>query len=449
MEGKVSVSEKVSYAVANLGNIPIQTLISSYLLIFYTNVVGLNPAACATLFLIARVLDGINDPFIGYCIDHLPTGKMGHFRPALIAGTILCSLNFLLLWFGPLMAPAGKLAVAYVSYILIGVLFPIMDISLNSLLPVMTDDMEERNNLSTIKGIAYMGGMVLVNIAAPIILGDTSNQAGYVYLILIATAMIFVCSIVGALGVRERIKFKPGASKYGVKEFIKILSQRPVWTTFLCTLMFTVGMYMVNTANTYFYTYVIGNLTLLSVATLVQFAAMLIAMLLGGKLIGRYGKKNLYAIGLLMFGVLPVIRLLNVTNIPLLMAATFLCGLGAGLCTPLSYGIQADNTDYVEIRLGYRAEAAVASLSSFVTKCAMGVGGAVPGYLFAATGFDSDLAVQPDSALTAINLCVIVLPAVLCLIGGLVFGFCYPLTKEKLIEQSARINELRAAENVQ
>lgn len=124
-QDKVTLKEKISYVFVNLGNIPITTLISSYLLIFYTTVCGMNPAACATLFLIARILDGLNDPLVGFIIDHLPNTKYGHFRPSLIIGTILCSLNYLLLWFGPMMASAGKLAIAYVSYLLIGVLFPI------------------------------------------------------------------------------------------------------------------------------------------------------------------------------------------------------------------------------------------------------------------------------------------------------------------------------------
>ena len=94
----------------------------------------------------------INDPLVGFIIDHLPTRKMGHFRPTLILGTILCSVNFLLLWFGPMLSTSGKLAIAYVSYILLGVLFPVMDISLNSLLPVMTEDMNYRN--TSIVGLA-------------------------------------------------------------------------------------------------------------------------------------------------------------------------------------------------------------------------------------------------------------------------------------------------------
>ena len=185
MSDKVTLKEKVSYALVNLGNIPIQTILGSYLLIFYTNVVGLSPAACATLFLIARIMDGLNDPFVGFAIDHMPTTKHGHFRPTLIIGTVLCSINFLLLWFGPLMATSGKLVIAYITYLLIGVLFPVMDISLNSMLPVMTTDMGERNTLSSLKGFVYMLGMFGLNMIAPIIIGNTSEKEGYIRLILI------------------------------------------------------------------------------------------------------------------------------------------------------------------------------------------------------------------------------------------------------------------------
>lgn len=70
-QDKIKMREKLSFAMANFGNIPVMTLINGYLLIFYTNICGLSPAACATLFLIARFLDAINDPLVGFMIDHL------------------------------------------------------------------------------------------------------------------------------------------------------------------------------------------------------------------------------------------------------------------------------------------------------------------------------------------------------------------------------------------
>ena len=111
-------------------------------------------------------MDGLNDPIVGFLIDHRKTTKMGHFRPTLIMGAILCGLNFMLLWMGPYIATGRKLFIAYVSYLLIGIIFPIMDISLNSMLPVMTADASERNTLSSIKGITLLLGVFGINIIA-------------------------------------------------------------------------------------------------------------------------------------------------------------------------------------------------------------------------------------------------------------------------------------------
>lgn len=442
-QDKIKMREKLSFAMANFGNIPIMTLINGYLLIFYTNICGLSPAACATLFLIARFLDAINDPLVGFIIDHLPTRKMGHFRPTLILGTILCSVNFLLLWFGPMLSTSGKLAIAYVSYILLGVLFPVMDISLNSLLPVMTEDMKERNSLSTIKGLAYVIGALVIGVAAPLILGDTSNKQGYINLVLIMTAVIFFFSIIGTMGVKERVKPQMENS-YSVKELFKILSQKPVYITFLAVLLYSIESNIVNAANTYFYTYIFEDLTLASIITLITCVAVFPATMVIGNLIGRFGKKKMYAIGLALAGLAPIIRLLDVRSIPLLIVSVLIAGIGAGFAAPLNYGIQADNTDYIEVSMGIRAEGAVASLSSFVSKCAMGIGGAIPGYLLQLAGFDSKAAVQNDDVINVIVLCVLILPAIVNVVAIVIFSKGYPITKEKLNEQTYLLREKRS-----
>lgn len=442
-QDKIKMREKLSFAMANFGNIPIMTLINGYLLIFYTNICGLSPAACATLFLIARFLDAINDPLVGFIIDHLPTRKMGHFRPTLILGTILCSVNFLLLWFGPMLSTSGKLAIAYVSYILLGVLFPVMDISLNSLLPVMTEDMKERNSLSTIKGLAYVIGALVIGVAAPLILGDTSNKQGYINLVLIMTAVIFFFSIIGTMGVKERVKPQMENS-YSVKELFKILSQKPVYITFLAVLLYSIGSNIVNAANTYFYTYIFEDLTLASIITLITCVAVFPATMVIGNLIGRFGKKKMYAIGLALAGLAPIIRLLDVRSIPLLIVSVLIAGIGAGFAAPLNYGIQADNTDYIEVSMGIRAEGAVASLSSFVSKCAMGIGGAIPGYLLQLAGFDSKAAVQNDDVINVIVLCVLILPAIVNVVAIVIFSKGYPITKEKLNEQTYLLRKKRS-----
>lgn len=431
MNQKITIREKASYALINLGNIPVTLVVSSFLLIYYTTVIGLDPAACATLFLIARIIDAINDPFVGFFIDRIPNSRLGHFRMTLIVGAILCGLNYLLLWFGPLMFPVGKLAIAYISYLLLGILFPVMDISLNSLLPVMTEDPKERNSLSTIKGLFYALGGLIIGVSAPLIIGNTTKKEGYIRLVLIITAIIIVCSVLGTLGVKERLTAKP-EQKYGLKDLFLILRQRPVASFFAVTLLFGIGNYIFITSNTYFYVYILNNFKLYSIASLLSLVGMIPGITLSGILADKFGKKIVFSIGLLCFGILPMIRLISITNIPLVFSGTLLMNFGMGLLTPHMFSIIADNTDYVEIHTGYRAEAAVASLSSFVSKFSMGIGGAIPGYLLAAAGFVESAQEQPQTVYTAILLCVIILPAIFSAIGSFIMLVIYPINRQKL-----------------
>ena len=204
---KVGVGEKISYFLANIGNIPLMTLLSTFFLIFYTDVVGLNAGALATLFLISKVVDGISDPLMGFLLDKFPVTKMGKFRPMLMLGTVICVINYILLWFGAVWSPVGKYAIVYITYILLGWTFDIMDISLNSLLPVMTTDNKERNQLSLIKAIGYTIGGMGLSVVGPIIVASGTLESYYV-LIFGAMAVTLVCSIVGALGVKERVAFE-------------------------------------------------------------------------------------------------------------------------------------------------------------------------------------------------------------------------------------------------
>ena len=449
MNENITVREKAAFACANIGNIPIQLILSGYLMIFYTNIVGLNPAAVATLYLIARIADALNDPFVGYFIDHRKIGKMGRFRPTLAVGAILTAINFVLLFFGPYWAPAGKLAIAYVTYLLIGVLFPVMDISLNSLIPVMTTDVKQRNSFSTIKGFVYSVAQTIIGVVVPLILVDVNEIGGYYKLIFGAAAIVIVFSVIGALGVKERIVVRgdePDVVRYGIKDILVILTRKPVFTMFLAQLVYTIGVMFISSVNTYYFIYVLGDLKLMSIASLVQTGAVLIGTVCSGKMIDLFGKKKSFVTAMFFVGILPTVRIFAPTNIVFVMVVTAIMGFGMGLQSPLSYGMAADNVDSVELELGYRAEGAVASLTSLMAKIALGVAGAIPGYVLAAVGFDAAVSIQTASVTNGLIYITCFVPAIFAATGMVIIGGFYPLTKEKLAEQNEKIAALRAKE---
>ena len=431
---KVTGMEKVAYVMANLGNIPLMVLLSSFLLIFYTDVIGLNAAAVATLFLISKVVDGLSDPIMGFVLDHMPKGKLGQFRTTLLWGSIICGINYILLWFGPAWAPAGKLAIVYITYLLLGITFDVMDISLNSLLPVMTDDLKERNTLSALKGAFYMIGIVAISVAAPIIVAD-GTLGSYYKLIFGAVIFVIVFSVIGALGIRERIsKPEDPDAQYGIKDLFKILSHRPVFTYFIANFVAMTGMMLGNGAGTFFYTYVLGDLTIMAGVSMLMFVGLLPMAVLSGYFTNKLGKKNFWIIGTIITILAAVIRLIDVRSIPILMISSVIGGIASGATMPLGYGIQADNTNYVEHVSGKRVEAAVASLSSFISKCAQGLGGAIPGYLLAATGYVAGASNQPSSVTNGIISCVIIIPIIFSVIAITVMKWGYNLDKEKVEE---------------
>ena len=441
---RIRGGEKLSYFLANVGNIPLMTLTSSYLLIFYTNVVGLDPAAVATLFLVSRILDGINDPIIGFLMDRMPRTRMGKFRPMLIIGSLICCLNYALLWFGPVWAPAGKLVIAYVTYLLLGITFDLMDIPLNSMLPVMTADNKQRNGLSTVKGVGYIVGTILVSVLAPKILGDTSNLQGYIVLIMGTVVLVGMFSIIGALGVKERVE-PVTEKKYTIKEELKILMEKPVLITFLAILLYSIGTTIVNSSNTYFFTYIIPDLEKLSTVTLLTSLGTIPGILLAGPIISKFGKKACHVFAILIPVPFMLARLFMIENFSVILLASVISGISSGIAIPMRYGMQADNTDYIILKRNQQAEAAIASLSSFISKCAMGIGGAIPGYLLAWAGFQKDAVVQSASVNSAIIACTVTIPAVLFIVAAVIFGALYPLSKKKLAEQNEQLKQLREA----
>ena len=214
---KVRLSEKLGLFMVYAGNIPLMTLLSAYFLIYYTTVVGLDPMGLSTLFLISKVVDGASDPVMGFIMDRFPVTKRGKFRPMLVLGTIICVINYILLWFGAAWSPVGKYAIVYVTYLLLGWTFDIMDISKNSLVPVMSADSKERNSLSLFAALGTMAGAAVLGVVSPLIVAEATLENYYI-LIFGSMAMVLVLSLVGVTFVKERVGFEgKKEEKYSLK----------------------------------------------------------------------------------------------------------------------------------------------------------------------------------------------------------------------------------------
>ena len=234
------------------------------------------------------------------------------------------------------------------------------------------------------------------------------------------------------------LRFIRDSRLFGPYQFLRF---KPVWTHFLTILLSTVGTSLSSGTGTFFYTYIMKDLKLMSGVSVVSLVITLLGMAVAPVLANKLGKKNVFLAGIIVAVGGSLIRFIDVRSLLLIYVGAVFAGIGGGFIGPLAYGIQADNTMYVQYKTGKRAEAAVASLSSFVSKAAQGVAGAIPGYMLAVTGFIGGAAQQPQSVEGGIIFCSITLPLILCAAAGLVFGTLYPLGKKEVDEITLAIEQ--------
>jgi len=441
---RIGNKEKLAYFSVNIGNIPIMTLIGSFLLIFYTDVVGLNPGAVATLFLITRVLDGANDPLMGYIIDHLPRTKWGRFRPYIILGTLICGINYLALWLGPSLATSGKLIIAYVSYVFLGITFDLMDVPLNSLIPVMSTNQRDRDSLSIIKSLGYgVGGVLFTAPIVPLIMLFSTQQEGYHFVIITAVTFVIVASVIGTMGIKERVE-PATKERYKMKDLLKMLSFKPVIGLFVTVLVVNIATSVATAVAIFYFTYVCGDASLMSIFTLVQVMFAGAGFFLAMYLFRRLGNKRIFITGIIT-SVIPMTIVLFIppSATTLLMVILGVSRIGIGFTSIVSYAMQADVMDYIDWKMGVRSEGAIAALFSFIVKAAMGIGGAIPGYVLAATSYVPNQA-QSASALFGITLLFLGIPVIAALIALVLVVLLYPIDSRMSKEMQAELARRRA-----
>ena len=171
---KVSLKEKIGYglgdAAANIG----WRGVGTFLIIFYTDVVGLSPATVGLLLLIARFSDGISDVIMGIIGDRTES-KYGKFRPWILWTAIPLGISLALLFTSPDWGESGKIIYAYITYIAFTLLYTANNIPYGALMAVMSGDHKERTSIGSFRMIGSFGGGILVNGALLFLVASFGN----------------------------------------------------------------------------------------------------------------------------------------------------------------------------------------------------------------------------------------------------------------------------------
>jgi len=441
---RLGLARYLGYGAGDAANNVAFSLTSMFLLLYYTDVVGIAATTVGTLFLVVRVFDAFFDLFAGRVVDKTST-RWGRFRPFLLfAGIPLLMLN-VAVFSVPDLGDTGELVYAYGTYLAFGLAYSLTNIPYGSLASAMTQDSVERSKLATFRVFgSNIAILTLAVVVSPQIEGSGDLQRSL-------TITTIVLAVIGT----GLYLFTFRTSRETVEHDIETPSVRETLANarrnkallVLCgaSVVFLVGWFSLQTVTVYYARDVLGNADYYIVLTVVQTAGVFAAALLVPRLVPTLGKKRLYMVLGAVAAAAGVAVALAPSSVPAIAIVAFaFFGIGLGGVNTLSFALQSDTVEYGEWRTGVRSEGATYSLFSFTRKVGQAVGAAAASYAIGLGGYVSGAASQPDDAVTAIKVAAGLVPAAF-IVGAIAVMTRYPLTEDKFRAIVREVGERRAA----
>jgi glycoside/pentoside/hexuronide:cation symporter, GPH family len=441
---KISVTEKVGYSLGDAAaNFIFQTMLV-FQLAFYTDTFGITAAAAGTLFLVVRVWDAIFDPLMGVIADRTNT-KWGKFRPWVLWTAVPFGIMAFLTFTTPPFGAQGKLVYAYVTYIVLMMVYSANNLPYSALSGVITGDLAERTSLSSYRFVAAMSAaFVIQGLALPMVkyFGGGDSAKGYQITMGIFSALAVVFFVITFLTTRERVQPDPTQHNSIRQDFADLASNGPWVAMFVLTVVVFITLSMRGGVMLYYFKYFVGREDLFSLFNVFGVGSTILGVMGSTPLAKRYGKRNVFIVGLSLtvlftaaFVVLPR------TAVPAIFATESLRQFAYGFTIPLLWAMMADVADYSEWKNRRRATAIVFSAIVFGLKAGLGFGGAIGGWLLAAYGYVPNVA-QTERALQGIKLTASIFPAITFAVA-VVCLFFYKIDKRLEIQITDDLAERR------
>lgn len=397
----VTLKEKIGYALgdAAAGGITWKVMSIAFPL-FFTNVFGLTVADTATLMLVARLFDVVTDPIMGSIADRTRS-RWGTYRPWLIYGAIPFGLIFALLLYTPDFGMTGKRIYAYTLYLLMMAIYTAVNVPYGSLLGVMTDDDNEKNQFSSYRMVgAYAMGFITL-LSFPYLQKMVGGSEAHQYAVLGAGLGVVAAAMTLACGLLTKERLKPvRADKFSLRPFADLLKNKPwIYLTLIgiCTNFFNGFRYAV---AGYLITYCLnGDVTvngLIINYTVFMTFGEVTCMIFGGlspKFTRWVGSKkkafNIAALICIVFSVAFYFVPMDPAYIWVMVALVVLTSIGVGFYSPLLWSMYADVADYATEKNGTSSTGLIFSSGTMAQKFGSAISGSLVAILLGIAGFIS------------------------------------------------------------
>jgi sugar (glycoside-pentoside-hexuronide) transporter len=411
---KTSPTTRFSYAASDIACQLVFAPISFYLLKFYTDVFGLAAGAAGTIMLVARFVDAADAPVWGLIFERTKS-RWGKIRPWFLWLCGPFALFGALTFVTPNLGAHAKIAYAAGTYILVNILYTGINTPVTAILAALTADPQERVVLTCFRMFGSKLGVLLVNLSAMKLvgwLGEGDDRKGYLLTVPIYGVVAVGLFLLAFRNLKEVVQVETKAQPM-LTGFGALRGNWPWWIIAGSSLLFWIAFISRVAAAPYFFEYTLGRKDLIPFAFALDFISL--GTVLGLPWLCRtWSKGTVWAAGLagMIVGQLVMgYGLAHGNSLPVIMGGWAFGFLASGAAMAMPFSVISDSVDYGEWKTGIRAVGLLAAIgAAFCLKAGAGLGGALPGWILQACGYQPNVP-QTAAVLRGIEFSVVWLPA--------------------------------------
>ena len=428
---------KIGYGSGDIAGNVVYAFLSSFVMIYLTNTIGLSAGIVGTLIAVSKLFDGFTDIFFGSMIDRTHS-KLGKARPWMLYGYIGCAVTLAAIFAVPTSwGSTAQYIWFFIAYTLLnGVFYTANNIAYSALTSLVTKNSKERVQMGSYRFIfAFSTSLFIQSVTIGFVAMCKGGAAAWRTVAIVYAVIGLIVNTISVFSVKELSEEelyekeweekKPEGEKFGLAEAFKLLIANKFYLM-ICGVYILQQLYgaMIN-AGIYYMTYVLKNENLYGVFSWAINIPLIIALIFTPTLVGRW--KGMYKLNLRGYMLAVVGRGLVVFaayqgSVALMLLFTAVAALGQGPWQGDMNAVIASCSEYTYVTKGKRVDGTMYSCTSLGVKVGGGIGTAIAGWMLEFSKFDGKLAVQPDSCIRMLHVMYLWLPLAINLVIMLVLS---------------------------
>ena len=415
---------KVGYGSGDIAGNVVYAFLTSFVMVYLTDTVGLASGIVGTLIAVSKLFDGFTDVFFGSLIDKTHS-RLGKARPWMIYGYIGCAITLVACFAVPAgMGKAAQYTWFFIAYTLLnGVFYTANNIAYSALTSLITKNSKERVQMGSYRFIfAFSTSLLIQTITVGFVDWCGGDAAAWRLVAIIYAIVGLVVNTISGLSVKELPEEelndgepKKTEEKYSLIQAFKLLIKNKYYIMICGTYILQQLYSAMIGAGLFYMTWVLKNKNLFGQFAWAVNIPLIIALIFTPTLVGKW--KGMYKLNLRGYIIAVIGRALVVVagyigSIPLMLAFTALAALGQGPWQGDMNAVIASCSEYTYLTQGKRVDGTMYSCTSLGVKIGGGIGTAVVGWLLELSGYKGTMAVQPQSALDMMQFMYLWLPLI-------------------------------------